>query len=328
VTDDPSWSNALKVVKKYIITSTGYARNGAVQTVEQKASIRTFGDYLWSTHDEGNVFFTSGDRIYDKVYTDDRLNINGTPVFYGPVQSAANSVHYAGGGSSAAFTGGLTLGVPQLDWVSVQAQVVSLASDPAARTFTGDYDVTFADKKAVFRKRPYGPVTTNNIPAGRIIYVTGDAYVKGIVGTQVSVATPKSIYIMGNLIYKSAASKSADPTAWNGWVPSSNESLGLYAKTQVQIGAGIGTVNIQAAILVPEGTYGFNAADWNKSHSGTWNINFYGSIGQFTRGFVGQVNGNGYLKNYHYDSRFRETPPPGIPYSVFYFSEWRQVPVR
>ena len=325
VSDDTrnGWDNSVRVIKKYIITSTGWARNGAVQTNTLSAAIKTFGDYLWSTHDENNVNFTTGDLIYGEVYTDGILNINGTPVFYDLVQSSASSVN----GSSAAsiFTGGLLLNVPPLDWVSVQQQVTDLASAPGAETFTGNYDITFADTKATLSNRTSHAVTTNTITSGKIFYVTGDAYVRGVVGTRVSVATPGSIFITGDIIYKSAAAN-PNPSSWaSGWVPAVTEALGLYSKTQVQIVSGVGAVNIHAAILVPvAGTAGFNAAQWNTSIGSPY-INFYGSMGQYTRGPVGTTGGNGYKKNYHYDSRFHETPPPGIPYSVFYFSEWKQL---
>ena len=324
VSDDTrnGWDNNVRLIKKYIITSTGWARNGAVQTNTLSAIIKTFGDYLFSTHSEGSVFFTTGDLLHGEVYTDGTLNINGTPIFYDLVQSSASSVN----GSSAAsiFTGGLLLNAPQLDWVSVQQQVTDLASAPGAETFTGNYDITFADTKATLSNRTSHAVTTNTITSGKIFYVTGDAYVKGTVGTRVSVATPGAIYITGDLIYKSAAAN-PNPSSWaSGWVPAVTEALGLYSKTQVQIASGIGAVNIHAAILVPVGNLGFNAADKNSSIGSPY-INLYGSIGQYIRGVVGTIGGSGYLKNYNYDSRFRETPPPGIPYSIFFFSEWKQL---
>jgi hypothetical protein len=322
VADDPDWNNTLRVVKKYIITSIGYARNGAVQTNKLKASIRTFGDYLWSTHDEGNVNFVSGDKIYGRLYTDSRININGTPIFYALVQSGASSVNYASGGNSSVFTGGLQLGVPQLDWVGIQAQVNNLVSDPAAVKFTGNYDVTFTGTKAVLRNRSSGSVVTNTLTSGVILYVTGDAYVKGTVGTRATVATPNSIYITDDIVYTSAASKPADPGLWAGWQPSTTEALGLYSQKNVEIVSGVGAVNIHAAILASNGSFG--AADRYNSIGKPY-INFFGSMGQYTRGVIGQTSGTGYLKNYHYDTRFGELPPPAIPYSVYYFSDWQQL---
>ena len=329
VTDDPSWNNTSPWgTKKYIITSTGSARNGAVQTNQLKAAIRTFGDYLWATHSENGVFFTTGDRIYGSSYTDDQLNINGTPIFYDLVQSAAASVNYQTGGNSSVFTGGLMLGVPSLDWPSVQQQVNDLAAASGAERFTGDYNITFADTTVTLSNRTSHSVSTRTVTAGslKIFYVIGNAYVKGTVGTQVTVATTLSIHIIDDIVYKSATDP--DPAHWaTGWVPASTEALGLYSQTgAVQIDSGVGTVNIHAAILAPSGS--FTAADHQTSHSGNWYINFFGSIGQYTRGAVGHLNNGvldgGYLKNYHYDSRFGVMPPPGIPYSVFFFSEWKQ----
>jgi hypothetical protein len=328
--DDPDWDNLNRIIKKYIITSTGTARDGTVQTVELKAVINTFGDYLWATHSEsssslGNIYFATGDRIYGQVYTDDQLNIYGTPVFYDLVQSVANSVNYDGGGNSSVFRGGLKLGVQPLDWGDVQAQVSDLKNDPAAQTFTGNYDITFSNTTAIFRNRTSGSVTTNIITAGKIFYVTGNAYVKGTVGTRVTLATTQFIYITDDIVYKSAAppnKPSANPTTWGSWEPPSTESLGLYSQTGVQIVSGVGAVYIHAAVLVPTGS--FNAYDWN-NYIGRPYINFYGSIGQYNRGIIGLVSGAGYLKNYHYDNRLHAQPPPGMPYSAYVFTEWRYV---
>lgn len=336
VSNDPDWDNTSWIVKKYIVTSTGTARNGAVQSISIKARLQTFGNYLWATHSEGNVWFQTGDRLTGPVYTDDQLKINGSPVFSNLVESAASSVSYANSGSSNVFKGGLTLGVPMLDWRNVQKQVDDLALDPEATTLTGNYDITFitsgADTKAIIRNRTSGSTTTNAISTGKIFYVTGDAYVKGTVGTRVTVATPKSIYITDDIVYKSASPPSipsANPATWAAnFKPALTEALGLYSKTQVQIDSQTGTdktVNIHAAILVASGTLGFNAKDKQVSHSGSWYINFYGCMGQYTRGVVGQIGGDGYYKNYNYDSRLGETPPPGKVYSGYTFSEWKQL---
>jgi hypothetical protein len=329
VTDDPDWDNVLRVIKKYIITSTGRARNGAVQAVSIRAAIKTFGDYLWATLNENNVWFTTGDLLRGPVRTDDRLNINGTPRFFALVESAANSVNYNNGGSPAVFEGGLDLGVPPLDWTSVQQQVNNLSIDPMAQTLSGDYDITFADTSVILHNRAAGsPTTTNAIDSGRIYYVTGDAHVQqGTVGTRVTVVTPGSIFIEGDITYQSAADegKPADPSQWGVWAPDKTEALGLYSQTLVEIvypSPDNRPVNIHAAILVPNGS--FRAADRNVN-IGMPYINFYGSLGQNVRGAVGTTAGAGYLKNYNYDSRFGEAPPPGIPYSSFYFSEWKQL---
>jgi hypothetical protein len=52
-------------------------------------------------------------------------------------------------------------------------------------------------------------------------------------------------------------------------------------------------------------------------------LNIYGGVVQITRGAVGQTSGNGFVKNYLYDTRFLTSPPPFLPAIGAQFSNWQ-----
>ena len=51
----------------------------------------------------------------------------------------------------------------------------------------------------------------------------------------------------------------------------------------------------------------------------------YGGIAQITRGTIGYASnpGEGFLKDYKYDTRFMTSPPPFLPAIGAQFSNWQ-----
>jgi Tfp pilus assembly protein PilX len=134
----------------------------------------------------------------------------------------------------------------------------------------------------------------------------GTAYIKGVIDGQVTVGTAEDIVVTGNLTMQ------ADP--WT--VPSSNDVLGLVPTHTVwvyhpvnknstpanmlttpvsRIDAAILTV--QDSFFVQNYNYGVKLGD----------LTVVGAISQQYRGVVGSggASGQGYLKDYRYDNRFK-----------------------
>lgn len=333
----PGWTNGLTAIQKYLITSRATTPAGKTYTVSVEATIESFASYMHATQHEtsfggGLIVFNTGDVIDGPVYVNDRLTVYGTPIFRQHVSSASNNVNFMNGGTADSFQGGLTLNATPLDFGSTYSSdhiqnLKAEADEPNGLSLSGaqagDYKIKFnSDGSFTYQRTTGGAVTTNYVSAlNGAIYVQGDAWVEGVLNGKVTVAAQDTIYITNSIVYASAVS----PNPWqtNTFNPALvTDALGLMASNQVQI-LGHQAINIHAAIMVTADGGGFNAS--NKYVNVGWpNINLYGSLAQYRRGVVGQVNGNGFLKNYKYDTRFYADAPPNFPYSVYTFTSWKQ----
>ena len=338
ITDDLAWTNSVHVLKKYVIRSVGIAANGARQVVTSSCGIQSFASYLFASNFEtdagGNAIWFAGGNIIDgPVYSNDRLNINGTggnPQFRQSVSSAASSVNYGGTpiGTVAAFQAGLTLNATPLDisgqFTGDHVTEVKNAATSGGLALTSDYKFMFnSDGSFTYaRTTPTNAVvSTNYLTAlNGAIYVNGNAYVQGTVKGNVTLAAQNSIYISNSIVYASAISP--NPWATNFISANVTDNLGLIASNMVQV-MGTSAINIHATMMVTSGNSGFCAAAYTNS-IGNPNINLFGGVSQYRRGVVGQVGGNGFNKNYKFDSRFVTEAPPNYPYSVYVFAGWSQ----
>lgn len=331
VLDDPTWTNATHAIKKYVIRSRGTAVNGAQQTVIVNAIIQSFASYMHASHLENNVNFGTGDIIDGPVYVNDQIHVTGSPRFLQDVSSAASSVDYNGGANSSVFEGGLTLNAVELDFTGqASGDYVTEVKNEASATglsLTGNYKFNFrSDGTFVYTNMAGG--AANTVRTGSVagvngaIYVSGDAWVQGVVKGNVTLAAQDAIYVSNSVTYASAAS----PNPWNtNFVASAvTDTLGLIASNQVQI-VGTNAITLHAAVMVTSDGGGFNA-DRYTSVIGKPPINLFGSLSQYRRGPVGQATSpwRGYSKNYKFDVRFNSEAPPNFPYSVYVFSRWRQ----
>jgi hypothetical protein len=93
--------------------------------------------------------------------------------------------------------------------------------------------------------------------------------------------------------------------------PSSTDALGLIAKRHVWVGTSAPqNLEIYAHIIAQEG--GFGVTDYDKGSS-RGKLTVYGGIVNKIRNAVGIVGGAGYVKNYIFDERFSNNPPPHYP---------------
>lgn len=333
VIDDPSWTNNMQVVKRYIIRGRANSA-GFSQSVAVKTTIETFASYMFATGSEemkkdgSDIFFGSGDVVDGPVYINDQINLYGTPTFMQLVRSAASSVYYTNKATDASFTGGLELNVAPLDFTN-QNYLTSASNDAAngGLLLSGNYRLNFnTNGTVVYRSTAGGAIRTNKLSqlTNKTIYVAGDLYISGVVSGQVTVASQQSIYISNNIVYASASGSKKTPWT-SGFDPEAvTDALGLIAASQVQITA-TNDVTIHAAVLVVNDGDGFNALHWDdKLANSPPYLNLYGSLAQYRRGVVGRSNGDGFQKNYKYDRRFYHTAPPGYPYSNYSYFEWKQ----
>ena len=332
IEDDPDWVNVGNLIKRYLISSTGSSRSDVTRTVTIRAAIETFASYMHASGDEEtpggqNIYFGPNDVIDGAVYVNDEINIYGTARILGLTRTAASSVNYAGGGTSNTFEGGIEFGVDELDFSGAPGEdhVESIkddAIDEGLVLLNKDYIITFLEDGKFSFEPTDGSIDalTNWVVNNSAIYVEEDVHVQGVVNGKVSIASDESIYIDDDIVYAGARNPTPfEPFFFTNIV---TDSLGLVARDEVQI-TGTDTINIHASILVTDGDDGFNADFWN-SDIGTPSINLYGSISQVRRGVVGRANGDGFSKNYKYDTRFIDEPPPHYPYSAYTIAQWEQ----
>jgi len=341
VLGDPN--NYMHGLKDFDITSCGIVNAGGIgytNTITVHAKIQSFGSYMHATAWEqdrngNNLWFATGDIIDGPVYVNDQLNIQNSPRFLQLVSSAASSVNYSSANSSV-FEG--------------QPVALKLNATPISGQFTGDHitdiknaalgngtgglnltnDWYFVFKTNSFTYQQGGTTLTNTVllsnTNGGLIYVNGNATVRGVVNGKVTLAAQKSIFITNDLVYASAQS----PNPWSGSFTNSivDDYIGLVASNSVILTMS-NAVNIHAAIMVtsgaPSGLEGFSAF-YNDKNFGHPNINLYGSLSQYRRGLIWSSSAvNGFAKNYKFDTRLLNDAPPSFPYSVYVFSGWQRI---
>jgi hypothetical protein len=212
----------------------------------------------------------------------------------------------------------------------------------------GNTTITFNGATVSITNERQSPAWTNyvyTVLSNQLIYIqtstsgttstrAGRVYMQGgnLTG-RATIVADESIYIKSNITYTS------DPRI----VTNSTDALGMIAGVDVVIDASAPyDLTIQAAIMAtgtlkpspysspfsPYGPGSFGYADYTGSTKGT--ITLYGGIVQKLRGPVGQTSTprHGYLKNYSYDPRFVEYPPPFYPTisNKLQWSNWREGP--
>jgi hypothetical protein len=270
------------------------------------------------------------------VHADDKLYFDvtgGGPVFHGPVTSNVGTYSVKGGNiNDVTFDQGLTLNSYQGSMADVNfndsTKPACLKSSASSNglVLDGNTTITFNGGTLSILNTRMGWSTAHTYvpPTEGIIYVqnsnmgsastrAGVAYLKGgTVNGRLTIVTETNIYIQGNITYAS------DPIT----DPSSHDALGLIAGSDVWVDTvAPNNLTIHAAIMAtgqfsPGDVGSFGVINYNSGPPrGTLTV--LGSIVQELRGPVGTTsNGSpvtGYIKNYSYDPRFIDNPPPYYP---------------
>ncbi len=308
------------------------------------AQTLTFGSFLWFSDNENGVYFTTGDYLDGWLYTNDQININGNPVFQQRVHSGASSVNYRNGGppnDNPQFNNGLVLNAPdiqmttvfsggQLNAIRTQSKatggiwLASNGGNPYRVTFSsgGTFKIEKSDSKGKWTTVINSQTISSTNGA---FYIEEDVQVKGVLNGKVTLATPtgKDITITDNLYYAYPASIATVFQA--GFNPNNtlfDDKLALVAGGDIIIDKTWDNTwtdfYLTAVCVAPNGSIK------NASYTSTpsKNLHLWGGFTQGTRGAVGQIGGSGFLKDYHYDTRFLTSPPPFLPQIGYEFQSW------
>lgn len=158
--------------------------------------------------------------------------------------------------------------------------------------------------------------------------ITGSSPVKSAWTIAADAAAGRRITITGDVEYRTTNNPAVAPDQGVNLVAG---ILGLYANT-IRVGTAAGN-NVRIDALVMAGTAnrsdgGFGADDFDSRTSGDLIIN--GGLIQKVRGAVGTFRGStqvsGFTKDYYYDDRLMDSPPPFFPTTGKYdMLGWKQM---
>jgi Tfp pilus assembly protein PilX len=333
----------------YNIVCTGTVNNVSRTVSLQRIYQPTYAEFaLWS-QTNGAIYFVNGEVFYGHVHADDKLyfDVNGGgPVFHAAVTSNAGTYSIKGGSISAVtFDEGLTLNSYQGTMADVnfndstKANCLKDIATSSGLVLDGNTTITFngGTLSIINTRAGWSTAHTYDPPTEGIIYIknsntgststrAGVAYLKGgTLNGRLTIVSETNMYIQGNITYVS------NPVS----NPNSDDALGLVSGSDINVDTmAPNDLTVYAALMAAGSFSGgdlgsFTVINYN-SGSPRGDLTIYGGIVQELRGPVGQTSGgsplHGYTKNYSYDPRFIENPPPYYPIisSQVRFSQWKE----
>jgi hypothetical protein len=324
---DPLDSNMGRASRFLMVTVRATLAGTAVSnSVRIKLGQENFARFAYFTNEEhhaggGTIWFLTGDEFYGPVYSNDQLHIHGDPIFHDAVVSGAANIDYYDGGPPAdnpVFEGGITFNGDVIELPSNTDLVKVKGLEPDGLYFdaanvTIEMFVNAMDEGKLNVKINNGEFTEYDLPANGVCYVSGNALVSGTLKGQVTIVSDKTIEIMDNIVYHT------DPRI----DPESTDILGLFAEGDVVMDGSPGCPNNDIADETVMGAlmalkYSFTVEN-HASGTPRGALVLYGGIIQTRRGPIGSFSGasgqtlTGYTKDYTYDPRLRDYPPPAFP---------------
>lgn len=334
VTIIPNASNPTNWPKKYEIVAVGTSGD-STRTVYYEVQRDTFAKNIWFTNTESyggtNVWFVTADSLDGPVHTNDSFNISGNPSFPDlidphPTEQCGPDINYMHPGvDNPYFAQPVDFNVDPIVMPGHErTEPLRTAAASGGRVFAGSTTIILnADGTMNVTNATGGYNNTNMpIPANGAIYVQnrvqgnhiaeyGDVNVRGTLNGRLTIGANDDVTITGNVLYNNNPQTN----------PNSTDTLGLVAEGDVIISQNAcpnganSNLTIQAAVMAMADS--FYLDNWTSTMKGILNV--YGGITQNQRGPVGTFNTNnnskasGFSKNYLYDRRLRDAPPPYYP---------------
>ncbi|KQO63645.1 hypothetical protein [Curtobacterium sp. Leaf261] len=250
--------------------------------------------------------------------TDIVFNANGTMTVKSPntlYTQTANDDSSAGQNTAACGTpaqlkspAGATITVPANNLVYVQ----NVPSSPTDKNYTSTTALRDTCNQGNGVGYPRAGETTSLLSSSPCSYGSrnGDAFVRGDFSGQLTVAAENSLYVTGDIDYQDKSSDILGLTATNAisvYNPMKASSCGFFGTSTCYSSLLADTDReIDAAVISAAHTFQVQNSAYG---GGRGTLTLYGAIAQKFRGVV-STNGNGYIKNYVYDSRLKHTAPP------------------
>lgn len=333
-------------MEMYEIRSIGTVDGVKRTVILEGVHERSWAEYaMWYNTGPSGIFIGAGD-FYGRIHANCAIEIQSTPHFHDLVTSAANGWVSGSDLSQAQFDAGFHLGVPTQTMASINFTNTALTNSClralAGLVVTGATSIRLQDTNLFISNPLRGWTNLNYAATNPALVGTGLIYVATwgantgtlqIAGTnfngRLTIATDWDILITNHLTY--AANPSNSP---------SDDAIGLLSRHDIYIPTNApGWLNIFAH-LVADGSATTNTLDgkfevvgWNNTttcpRSRCQTMTVYGGIVQNYRGYISNGSGSaGYKKNYIYDTRFAENPPPCYPTlsDEYMWQAWRDGP--
>ena len=311
-------------IRRYRIRSTGTV--GAVsQTITNYLQTDNYARYIWFTDSESyggtNVWFWDQDHLNGPTHTNGHFNIKGNPVFEGEVRSVDDYIRYYNNGSNINssnlsnppydlpdFQDTVTLGSDSIN-MPTQALNLRAASTNGGLRLTGNTTVLLNSNGTMNVTNSAKGWNNQNmsLPANGALFVNwGNLNISGTLSGRLTAGASGDVNVTNNILY-------ADDPRLPG--STSTDTLGLISEGDVMIDEDApDELEIDASIMALNTS--FMLEEWWKNGArGTLSV--FGGIIQKQRGPVGTFSGStkisGYSKDYNYDVRLLNSPPPFVP---------------
>ncbi|HCV42224.1 MAG TPA: hypothetical protein DGH68_01980 [Bacteroidetes bacterium] len=326
---------------KKFVTSIGRMAIGPstyADTVIAELRNESLAKYAWLTNQEANkggqiTSWSTGDTAFGPAHTNDKFNINGSPVFMKKATAWASAVPKKNDG---VFKGGTEWGIT-IPYPANMNGFIGAATDPvngravnganAILTFDASgsirlrvpstgYDSTFASVTCLTKNGAFAVIGGNLSVEGTVV---GDLAIGAV---SAPIVGGGNVLITGDIRYKTNPETN----------PASTDKLGVYAEHDLTVTydgsnpAAYQNRIVDASIFSLKGE--FNVQD-AKSFAPRGILRTLGAMAQYYRGEIGKVVGgglqHGYNKNFRYDERLAKNPPKYYPSSGRYtLYAWRE----
>lgn len=323
--------NPTLALNRYTIRSIGIARESQRKVIVE-VQVESFARYSYFTDDEHMrwqgwlipVWFISGDYLEGPVHTNSHYHISGDPVFAGPVSSVDDFITYMHSGpprDNPEFQQGIRLGVDEIDMPS-KALEFRVKAVQDGLMLTGPTMVVLKSDGTMDVTNPHNRWVNKNMPLpsnGTLFVEGGDLTISGTLDGELTAGTNRNIIVADNILYE-------DDPRLN---PDSNDVLGLVSEKDVIVSRSAPyNLEVDATVMALDDSF-LVESWWEGLPRGT--LTLYGGLIQHNRGPIGtfsSVSGrrlSGYSKDYHYDPRLLESPPPYYPTTGNYVVlSWRE----
>jgi len=312
-----------------------------------------FSQFAYFCQIEGNIWWTSKDTVWGPFHTQDWMQVQGHPMFYGKATTKKGMKYYTNEASDIPqFLGGYEKGI-NLDLPDDKVKdFEAFADDNGAKfeassgiqtyterywnnrnrrwetrtrtrmTTVDDFYITFKGDSLSYKEESTGAETTvlaqDFAPNGIIYAKDANLHISGTVKGQYTVAAYGPSSGLGRVYLEDDITYYTDPRT----NPNSTDLLGIIARNEVLIADNANNrhdINIDASIYSEKEGFG---AENHDGRSVDGNINLYGGIIQKKRQAVGTFSTDrwgrttsvsGFNKRYKYDERLMFMAPPEFP---------------
>ena len=322
-------------------TVNGIRRNVILNGVHQQSWAKYA---LWYNSGPGAIWIKSGEQFDGPVHANTDIYLKEDPVFNALISSTSSSWGNGQNENSNTnmvhFNAGYLLNAPMQSMASINfSNLVSYAD----MIVTGTTAIILSGTNMLISNSRGGWTSSVvALPSNGLIYVknatntpnlskTGTVSVAGTLNGRLSIASDYDIQITNHITY-------ANTNITLGLTNTSDDALGLIAKHDVIVMTNApNNLNIYAHIIAEgSATAGLKDGSFyvqnysDRANSGKLNV--YGGIVQYYRGAVGTAGvvghtgyTNGFIKNYTFDRRFTDNPPPQYPAltNEYQWTDWR-----